>query len=56
MCNRDRYLRLKSNLQTTLHGKAFQFGIITLAGLEGLLVVSMLMLEIERLQSKVSFD
>ncbi|KAL5966131.1 Voltage-gated hydrogen channel 1 [Taenia solium] len=54
MRNRDRCLRFKSYLQTTLHGKSFQFGIITLAGLEGLLVVSMLMLEIERLQSKDS--
>ncbi|KAH9283949.1 Voltage-gated hydrogen channel 1 [Echinococcus granulosus] len=52
MCTRNQYLRLKSKFRTSLHGKAFQFGIITLAGLEGLLVVSMLMLEIERLQSK----
>ncbi|CDS42816.1 voltage gated hydrogen channel 1 [Echinococcus multilocularis] len=52
MCTRNQYLQLKSKFRTSLHGKAFQFGIITLAGLEGLLVVSMLMLEIERLQSK----
>lgn len=46
--------KVKGRIQTVAHGKIFQFVIITLAGIEGLLVVTMLMLEIERLQSKVS--
>ncbi|VUZ40383.1 unnamed protein product [Hymenolepis diminuta] len=45
--------KVKGRIQTVAHGKIFQFLIITLAGIEGLLVVTMLMLEIERLQSKV---
>uniref|UniRef100_A0A5K3FSG3 CNNM transmembrane domain-containing protein n=1 Tax=Mesocestoides corti TaxID=53468 RepID=A0A5K3FSG3_MESCO len=49
---RECRLKLESNLRTIIHGKAFQFGIVALAGLEGILLVAMLMLEIEKLQSK----
>lgn len=45
--------KMRATLGVVLHCRAFHFCIVILSALEGFLLVALLMLEIEKLQSKV---